>query len=93
MTDSNDRTNISIVDEHGEHSTITLDKWTSDILHKHLDDVHGWVQKAYGVVCKWNTDNNKGLSRRERGNVVRQQANKKALEIEPPEFNFYDYGL
>jgi len=90
MNEENERTIISIVDENDDKSTITLDKWTSDILHSHFNDVHKWVQKLYNSVCVYNEKNSLKLSRRERGNLVRKLSNKKALDLNPIEITFED---
>ena len=91
MNEEYERTVISIIDENNEKSTITLDKWTSDVLHENLDDVHAWIQKLYNAVCEKNTKRSQKLSRRERGNVVRQYANRKAMEFKPIEIDLSDF--
>ncbi len=85
------RTTFSIVDEHDENSSITLDKWTSDILHDHYSNMHEVIQNVYDAVCKQNKAQDLKLSRRKRGNEVRKWANQKALKLEPPEFNIEDF--
>jgi hypothetical protein len=47
MNDDYEGTVISITDENNEKSTITLDKWTSDVLHEHLVDVHALIQRVF----------------------------------------------
>lgn len=93
VSDEYERTVISIVDEHGENSSITLDKWTSDVLHENVKDVHVWIQRLYNAVCEKNSSNNLKLSRRERGNVVRQYANRKAMEFKPIEIDLSDINF
>ena len=90
MSEEYERTVISIVDESNENSTISLDKWTSDVLHEHLGDVHAWIQKVYNAVCEQNIERGLKLSRRERGNAVRQYANQKAMKLNPIEINLSD---
>jgi len=93
MSEEYERTVISIVDEYGENSTITLDKWTSDVLHEHLSDVHEWIQKLYNAVCDQNTKKSLKLSRREKGNAVRQHANRKAMEFKPINIDLSDFDF
>ncbi len=62
-----DRTTYSIIDESGERSTITLDKFVADILQKYLPDVHKWVQTTYTRVAEKKPE----LGRREKGDFVR----------------------
>ncbi len=87
MNEEYERTVISITDENGEKSTITLDKWTSDILHTHYPDVHEVIQTIYNAVCKQNNDRNLKLSRRECGNYVRKWADTKATKLNPVDFD------
>lgn len=68
------RTNYTILDEVGEKSTLTLEKWVADLLQEMLPDVHLWIQEKYDLVCEKRSD----LSRREKGNVVRELARQKA---------------
>lgn len=65
MTD--DRTIYTITDEHGERSTITLDKIVADILQECVPDVHVWVQSTYDKIVEKKPH----LGRREQGDVVR----------------------
>jgi hypothetical protein len=65
MTD--DRTIYTIEDEHGEKSTITLEKMIADVLQESLPDVHAWVQSTYNRVA----DKRPEISRREKGDIVR----------------------
>lgn len=70
------KTTYSISDEHGDHSTITLDKWAADFLQDLLPDVHAWIQQKYDLICEKLPH----LSRREKGNVLREVARRKAQE-------------
>ena len=68
------KTLYSIADEHGEKSTITIDKWAADLLQEMLPDVHVWIQSKYALVCEKKAH----LSRREKGDVVRALARREA---------------
>lgn len=69
-----EKTNYSIVDEHGEKSTLTLDKWAADILQAELPDVHAWVQQKFDhVTAKLPNE-----TRRKRGDLVRALAYREA---------------
>ena len=70
------KTSYSIVDEHGEKSTITIDKWEADLLQERLPDVRQWMQQTYNRACeKYSLS-----SRREKGNVVRRHAHWEAAK-------------
>lgn len=64
------KTNYQILNEDGEKTTITLDKWVADILQLELDDVHHRIQLAYNKVLQEKP----GLGRKQRGNYVRRLA-------------------
>lgn len=64
------KTIYQILNEYGEKTTITLDKWVADILQLELDDVHNWVQLAYDRVQQTKLD----IGRIQRGNYVRRKA-------------------
>lgn len=64
------KTNYQILNEQGEKTTVTLDKWVADILQIELDDVHERIQKAYDKILSDKPE----LSRRERGNIIRLRA-------------------
>jgi hypothetical protein len=64
------KTVYSIIDENGDHTTISLDKWVADILQLELPNVHERLQQAYIKVYTEHPH----LSRRERGNVIRDRA-------------------
>lgn len=72
------KTNYQIRNEHGEVTTITLEKWVADILQIELPDVHKAVQRAYDTVVK----NHPELSRREKGNLIRSASVGKANEYQ-----------
>ena len=61
------KTTYTITDEHGEKSSITIDKWVADLLQEMLPDVHSWIQMKYELVCMKKPD----LTRREKGNAIR----------------------
>lgn len=93
MNEEYERTVISIIDEHNEKSTITLDKWTSDVLHEHLSDVHASIQKVYNSICGLDKMKDLNLSRRQKGNEVRKAASRKALELNPINIDLSDLDL
>ena len=64
------KTNYQILNEDGEKTTITLDKWVADILQLELNDVHHGVQIAYDKVLQEKL----GLGRIQRGDYVRKMA-------------------
>ena len=71
---SEEKTTYSITDEHGEASSITVDKWIADLLQDQLPDVHAWIQGKYALACTTYPN----FSRRERGNAVRERARQEA---------------
>ncbi len=70
------KTSYSIIDEQGEKSTITIEKWEADLLQEDLPNVHQWIQQTYNHVCQKSSL----LSRREKGNVVREHAHRQAAK-------------
>jgi hypothetical protein len=64
------KTNYQILNEDGEKTTITLDKWVADILQLELNDVHHRIQIAYDKVLQEKPE----LGRIQRGNYVRRMA-------------------
>ena len=70
------KTNYQIIDESGDKTTITLDKWVADILQIVLTDVHDSIQRAYDKSLKEKPN----LKRRERGNLLREMSIKTANE-------------
>lgn len=71
---SDEKTTYSITDEHGDDSSITVEKWIADLLQDTLPDVHAWIQQKYDAASQKYPS----LSRRERGNLVRERARKEA---------------
>lgn len=70
------KTAYSLIDEHGEKSTITVEKWMADLLQEMLPDVHKWVQEKYDSICEKKPH----LSRRKKGDVVRMLAYREAAK-------------
>jgi len=71
------RTIYTILDEHGEQSTITLRKLVADVLQESQPDVHTWIQCKYNKVAQkkpW-------LNRRQKGNLVRALSEKEAEKL------------
>lgn len=75
---SDKKTLYSVVNEDGEKTTITLEKFTADILQAHLPNVHAWVQQTYDRVVVKKPD----LSRRRQGDLVRILAAREAATTE-----------
>jgi hypothetical protein len=75
------KTTYSITDEHGEKSSITIDKWAADFLQDMLPDVHSWVQEKYDLISEKHPQ----LSRRKKGDALRDLASMKAKQHE----NYY----
>lgn len=71
---SDEKTTYSISNEDDEQSSITVDKWIADLLQDQLSDVHEWIQEKYDLACEKYPH----LSRRERGNAVRERARREA---------------
>jgi hypothetical protein len=72
------RTNYQILNEEGEKTTITLDKWVADVLQIELSDVHERIQLAYDKILLKNPE----LSRRQRGNCIREMAERTANQYQ-----------
>ncbi len=67
-------TTYTITDAKKEKSSISIPKFDADILQKNIPDVHAFIQKAYdSAVEKYPY-----LSRRKKGDEVRQLVWKKA---------------
>jgi len=62
------KTNYQIIDEDGNKTTITLEKWVADVLQNELPDVHKSIQVAYDKILKEKPD----LKRKQRGNYIRE---------------------
>lgn len=72
------KTNYQIINEDGEKTTITLDKWVADILQLELDDVHQRIQLAYNKILQEKPD----LGRIQRGDCVRRMAENTANKFQ-----------
>ena len=70
------KTSYSIIDERGNKSTITIEKWEADLLQDRIHDVHNWLQDMFNRVCQ----RYEYLSRREKGNQVRKIAHFEAAK-------------
>jgi hypothetical protein len=70
-----DRTIYTILDEHRQDTTITLEKYVADILQENLPDVHAWVQSTYDMVVAKRPH----LGRRQKGDLVRALSSREAL--------------
>lgn len=77
LIDNEDRTLYTLVDECGEETTITLDKFVADILQNNITDVHKWVQDTYIQVAERRPQ----LGRRQKGDLVRALSFRKALQF------------
>jgi len=64
------KTNYQILNEEGEKTTITIEKWAADVLQIELHNVHQRIQDAYDKILKEKPN----LTRREKGNLIRQMA-------------------
>lgn len=71
-----DRTIYTILDEHKQDTTITLEKFVADILQENLPDVHAWVQSTYDKVAEKRPH----LGRRQKGDFVRALSTREALK-------------
>jgi hypothetical protein len=73
------KTTYTIIDEHNEKSSITVDKWAADLLQEMLPNVHLWIQQKYNLVCEKKPH----LTRREKGNVIRELDSKPRGQTKP----------
>ena len=64
------KTNYQIIDEDGNKTTITLEKWVADVLQDELPDVHKSIQSAYDNSLNEKPD----LKRKQRGNYIREMS-------------------
>lgn len=80
------KTTYSIMDEHNEKSSITIDKWVADLLQEVLQDVHSWIQQKYSLVCEKKPH----LTRREKGDYIRHLASKE-VEKHPNYKSMFDF--
>jgi len=86
------KTNYQILNEDGEKTTITLDKWVADILQIECIDVHDRIQKLFNKLCAEHPN----LSRRKIGDIIRKRAARKASSCQETKkkvlgWNDYDY--
>jgi len=73
------KTNYQILNEEGEKTTISLEKWVADILQIELiDEVHERIQALYNRIC----ENHPDLGRKAKGNMIREAAVRKANEYQ-----------
>src|SRR5688500_5691372 len=64
------KTDYQIKNEDEENTTIRLDKWVADVLQIEISNVHARIQLAYDKLLHEKP----GLTRRERGNCIREMA-------------------
>ncbi len=64
------KTNYQIINEHGEKTTISLEKWVADILQIEINNVHERIQIAYDRLLKERP----ALGRRQKGDCIRRMA-------------------
>ena len=69
------RTIYSIIDQQGQASTITLEKFVADTLQDSVSDVHAWVQLTYNKVAEKRPH----LGRRQQGDLVRALSWREAI--------------
>ncbi len=82
------KTNYEITNEQGEKTTITLDKWVADILQSEFENVHIMLQKAYDSVVEHKPE----LSRRKKGNSIRQMATNTANKHQKTKKHFLGWN-
>lgn len=70
------KTLYTFIDNHGESSTLTLDKHISDSLQRQVGDVHEWIQKAYNFYISKYANR----SRRATGDAIRLRATQIAMQ-------------
>ncbi|MEN8166297.1 MAG: hypothetical protein ABFR65_02330 [Pseudomonadota bacterium] len=71
-------TTFSIKDEHGERSSISIEKWAADLLTINIEDIHAWVQDTYNRAVEYNEKKGLNYGRRQVGDLVRQHAYREA---------------
>ena len=76
MNSDDNQTLYTIVDELGQDTTITLEKYVADILQENLSDVHAWVQATYNTVA----ERRPSLGRRQKGDLVRALSMRDAVK-------------
>ncbi len=69
------KTIYTINDEYGKKTTLTITKATADTLQSEMPNVHSYIQETYNKVAKKFPH----LSRREKGNYVRDIADYKSF--------------
>jgi len=72
------KTNYQILNELGEKTTITLEKWVADILQVELNDVHSRIQVLYNKI----NEQHPNVGRKIKGNMIREAAVRKANEYQ-----------
>lgn len=72
------KTNYQILNESGEKTTITLEKWVADILQVELIDVHSRIQTLYNKI----NEQHPNVGRKIKGNMIREVAVRKANEYQ-----------
>lgn len=75
------KTLFTFKDKYGDISTLTLDKYVAESLHRQLEDVHKWIQNIYDEVA-YNTTYQ---SRRSIGDFIRDSAWRIFLAEPPPD--------
>ena len=98
MNNITGKTIFTFIDETGNESTLTLDKFVADRLTRCVGDIHAWIQAQYhGIrageerfvrVTKTFKPRGKSLSRRTIGDIIRVVAFMRiASEIDDSEFS------
>lgn len=64
------KTLYTFTDLYGDTSTLTLDKYLAESLHRQIGDVHQWIQETYDLFITRATN----VSRRAVGDAIRQRA-------------------
>lgn len=75
-----DKTLFTFVDEAGDKSTLTLDKFVADGLQGIVEDVHAWIQKQYDEIIAAVRQGKEKISRRAIGDEIRSIALKLYLD-------------
>ena len=98
MNNTTAKTIFTFLDESGDESTLSLDKFVADKLARSVGDIHAWIQAQYhGIrageerfvrVTKTFKPRGKSLSRRTIGDIIRVVAFMRiASEIDDSEFS------
>lgn len=69
-----DKTLFTFVDDAGDKSTLTLDKFVADGLQSIVGDVHAWIQKQYDERSAAARQSKEKISRRAIGDEIRSIA-------------------